>query len=112
MIDLTKLSRDEIGKLIAEATERYDELTKQERKFLPEDVRDKLKSRLADSASDSTFGDGLERQYLYEGAVFQGYDNMSDADLVDEYCMYMDEEDEDEFRDELRTYQVIEEILT
>ena len=64
--------------------------------FLSENLRESLKERVAESIVQGAFGDGMEREYAWDGTVIQGANEMDDYELVENYENYacMDEDDE------------------
>ena len=60
-------------------------------------LRDKIKHTLAVHRMDTMFGDGIERDYIYEGATIIGLDEMDDYSLLLELLETFDEDYPDEF---------------
>ncbi len=62
--------------------------------MLSEETRKKLKTILLDSHLGSGFGDHQEEEYILDGCNMVGLNNMSDAELIEEYAQYQDDDDE------------------
>lgn len=62
---------------------------------LSDQTRSEIVDYLFDVLRDSMFGDGLEHEYIKHGVSFKGLNNMTDQELVEEYEMYMDSEDDE-----------------
>lgn len=61
---------------------------------LTETTRNKLKEEVAQMILQGSFGDGLERDYAWDGVVLTGANEMSDAELIEAYeSGYVDEDD-------------------
>jgi hypothetical protein len=63
---------------------------------LSDDVKSELIEVVAGALRDNMFGDGLEDDYIMDGINFVGLNNMSDAELVEEYAQGVDEDDDDD----------------
>ena len=61
---------------------------------LNDDLREELKDQLCDDRMCGMFGDGLEKEYIYEGTTIVGLNHMNDEELVEEYSWYADKDDE------------------
>lgn len=61
---------------------------------LTETVRNQLKEKIAEAIEQGSFGDGMEREYAWDGCVIVGANEMTDAELIDTYEQWVDENDD------------------
>lgn len=61
---------------------------------LTETVRNKLKEKIAEMIEQGCFGDGMERDYAWDGVVILGANEMTDAELIETYEQWVDEDDD------------------
>lgn len=52
---------------------------------LSKQSRTALEECLYDNRKDCMFGDGIERDYIMDGVIIVGLNDMSDSELIEEY---------------------------
>ena len=62
--------------------------------LLTDATREEVATFIVEYSLDTTFGDGLESEYLWDGCVIVGVTELTDEELVEELLNCTDEEDD------------------
>jgi hypothetical protein len=57
-------------------------------------IRDRLTSEMVPYVVSNMFGDGQNEEYVLDGIMYVGLNNLSDEDLVEEYASMVDDDDD------------------
>ena len=77
---------------------------------LSTDLRNRVGQFLFEYLRDTMFGDGLEGDYIRDGMSFQGLNNMTDQELLEQLEQVVDEDDD--LLAEARAQLIIEAVLS
>jgi len=93
---------DRETQLLQELRDLRMEVVKEYR-FLPDPLREQLQQDVAVFLKDSSFGDGLEADYVLGGTHMVGVQEMTDAELVEQAYQVgiMDPDDQWQYTDQL-----------
>ena len=89
--------------------DKFDVIEIPEDKWMSENIRDRVKDLIVEATLNGSFGDGLERDYAYDGCTIKGVNNMSDDELLEELEHYGDAEFVDEVLAQKATHDILKE---
>lgn len=89
---------------------KFDVIEVPEIKALTDKTREEIREMIAQCIEQGSFGDGLERDYAWDGCVIVGANEYSDEELVEE-LLNMGYDEDDDLYQQAKGELILEEML-